>query len=149
MPNRIIWDASYTSRGTITTSDDSASVADGSRSKATCVLDNGTNLDITAMFEVVLYATATGPNSFLKLFMLTAPDGTNYNSGSSDVDPGISALVAGSLSVSTSTSVQYLHSGFVTLEPANTKIIVGNELGGTLPSCGLNVNVYTVAEELQ
>ena len=93
MPNIINWATTPTSRGNVLAAELNA-LADAARSDQGTEIDNSVNLDTYAMLEFNVDPTgAFSSGGYVAIFLITAPDGTNYGDGSSSVDPGADTWV--------------------------------------------------------
>jgi hypothetical protein len=136
------WASGWTSRGTVLTTELN-SLAASSRTNAGTEISNQTNLDRYGVLELqVTFGSAPSSGGYLELYMVTAPDGTNYEDGSSSNDPGGHTLAA-IIPVRATTSAQRLLSAVFGLEPAKTKFILSNQTSQAFPASGSTVTLYT------
>lgn len=148
MANAIKWEASWTSRSTVLTTELN-SLGNGSRTNAGTELANQTNLDQYAKVELqVTFGSAPSAGGYVQIHMVTAPDGSNYEDGSSSVDPGLHTVVC-SIPLRAVTSAQRLTSPVFALQPAKTKFILYNGSGQAFPSSGSTLTLYTDNDEVQ
>lgn len=148
MANAIQWQSSWTSRSTVLTTELN-SLADASRTNAGTEVDNSTNLDQYGKLELsVTFGTNPSAGAYVEIHMVTAPGGTNYEDGSSSVDPGLHTVVC-SIPVRATTSAQRLMSPMFTMQPAKTKFILLNKTGQSFPSSGSTLTLYTDNDEIQ
>lgn len=150
MPNAIKWDAAYTSRGNVLTTELN-SLASGSRTDGgpTAGVANQTNLDQYARVELtVTFGTAPTAGGFVNLHVVQALDGTNYEDGGSGVDPGSHTIVA-SIPVKASTSAQRIVSRPFIIGPGKTKFILSNQTDQAFPASGSIVELFTYNDEVQ
>jgi len=148
MANAIKWEGAWTSRGNVLTTELN-SLADAARTNGGTAIANNTNLDQFGKLEVnVTFSVAPDAGATLLVYMITAPDGTNYEDGSSSVDPGSHTLVD-VIPVKASTSAQILMSRMIPLQPAATKFIVSNSTGQAFPASGSTVELFTNNDEVQ
>jgi hypothetical protein len=137
----------WTDRGTILTTELN-SLTDTSRTAVGSEINNGSNKDQYGKVEVqVTFGSNPNATGYLELYAVTAPDGTNYEDGSSSVDPGPHRLVA-YIPVRATTSAQRLTSPIFGLEPSKTKFILRNKSGQAFPSSGSTVKLYTTNDEV-
>lgn len=143
----INWAAALTSRGTVLGTELN-SLANTSRSNAGTAIDNGTNLDEWGWLELqVTFGTNPSATAYLAIYMVMAPDGTNYADGSSSVAPGTDTLVA-VIPVLASTSAQRKTVGPIRLPPTKFKLICENQTGQAFPASGSTVTLYTGNEKV-
>lgn len=148
MANAIKWAGAWTSRSNVL-STELNSLANTSRTNAGTAVDNSTNLDQYGKLELnVTFGTAPDSGATVKIFMVTAPDGTNYEDGSSSVAPGSHTLVD-IIPVKASTSAQRLMSRIIPLQPAPTKFLLENQTGQAFPATGSAVELFTNNDEVQ
>lgn len=148
MPNQILWDAAWNSRGTVLTTELN-SLGNGNRTNAGTEVANQTNLDQYAKVELqVTFGSAPSAGGVVNVYMVTAADGTNYEDGSSSVDPQAHRLMV-SIPVRAVTSAQRLTSRPFALEPAKTKFIIENKSGQSFPASGSTLTLYTANDEVQ
>lgn len=148
MPNAILWGAAPVDEGSILTTELNA-LADGSRSAGGTELDNSANLDTYGQLELnVTFATSPDAGGHVKLYMITAPDGTNYSDGSDTVDPGADTWVL-DIPVRAVTSAQRKVTKMFPIPNAKIKFILENQAGFAFPATGSTVELYTSNYEVQ
>lgn len=148
MANAILWQAAWTSRGTVLTTELDA-LGNTSRTNAGTEIANQTNLDQYGKLELAVdFVSAPSAGGYVQIHMLTAPDGTNYEDGSSSVDPGLHTVVV-SIPLRADTAAQRLTSPVFALQPAKTKFILLNQSGQSFPASGSTLTLYTDNDELQ
>ena len=148
MPNLIQWDAAPNTEGNVL-STELNSLADGSRTNAGTEVDNSANLDTYALLELtVTFGTAPSAGGYLALFMVTAPDGTQYSDGSSSVDPGADTWVL-NIPVRAVTTIQHKITKIFPLPNAKFKFILENQSGQAFPASGSTVELFSMNYELQ
>jgi len=136
-----------TSRSTVLTTELN-SLANAARTNAGSALDNGTNLDEWGWLELaVTFGTNPSATAYLAVYMVLAPDGTNYADGSSSVAPGSDTLVI-TIPVLASTSAQRKTVGPIRLPPCKIKFILENQSGQSFPASGSTVTLYTSNEKV-
>lgn len=146
--NAIKWEAAWVQRANLLTTQLN-SLAAGSRSTAGAELANQTNLDQYMKLELTVdFVSAPAANGYINVYMITAPDGTNYEDGSDTVDPGSHTLVC-AIPVKPSSAAQRLMSSVFMLQPAKTKFIFENKTDQPFPASGSIVNGYTTNDEVQ
>lgn len=148
MPSAIKWEATWVDRGTVLGTELN-SLANDARTNAGTELANQTNLDRFGKVELtVTFGSAPSAGARVEIYMVTAPDGSNYEDGSSSVDPGAHTLVA-SIPVRATTAAQRLASRLFDLEPVKTKFILLNKTGQAFPSSGSVLKLFSTNEETQ
>ena len=146
--NAIKWETAPNSRGNVLTTELNA-LGDGNRSNAGSEIDNSVNLDKYGMFEInVTFATAPDTNGPLHLYLITAPDGTNYGDGSSSVDPGPDAYLL-TINVRAVTSAQRKMTRMFEIPNTKFKLILENQAGFAFPATGSTVELFTSNDEIQ
>lgn len=141
----IKWSAAFTDRSTVLTTELNA-LANGSRTAAGTEISNQTNLDEFGKFELsVDFVSAPSAGAYVNVYMVTAPDATNYDDGSATVDPGQHTLIA-TIPVRADTAAQRLMSPLFMLIPAKTKFILENKTGQAFPASGSTLKLYTANE---
>ena len=104
MPSAIKWEATWSDRGTVLGTELN-SLANDARTNAGTEVANQTNLDRFGKFELtVTFGTAPSAGARVEIHMVTAPDGSNYEDGSSSIDPGAHTLVATATNAASSAS---------------------------------------------
>ena len=134
--------AAYTSRGSVLSTELNA-LASAGRSAAGAEVDNGTNLDMFGVLELsVTFGTAPSAGGYVEIYMVTAPDGTNYEDGSNTIDPGTHKLVD-RIPVRAVTTAQRLSGRLIPLLPEKTKFLLYNGSGQAFPASGSTLTLYT------
>lgn len=134
--------AGYTDRSTVLTTELNA-LANAGRSAAGTEVDNGANLDMYGVLELsVTFGTAPSAGGYVEIYMVTAPDGTNYEDGSNTVDPGTHKLVD-RIPVRAVTTAQRLSGRLIPLLPEKTKFLLYNGSGQAFPASGSTLTLYT------
>lgn len=148
MANPIEWETTPTSRGNVL-DDELNALADNARSDAGNEIDNSVNLDTYGMLELNVDPTAAmSANGYVALYMVTAPDGTNYSDGSSTVDPGADTWVLNIPLRAVATAQRKVTKVFP-LPPCKLKFILENQTGVVFPSAGTTVELFTMNYEIQ
>lgn len=148
MPNAIKWEAAMSDRGTVLTTELN-SVGDTSWSTAGSEIDNSSNLDEYGLLKLaVTFGAAPGATGYVDVYLITAPDGTNYDTLDSDNDPRGDRLIA-SIAVIDTTSAQLRHSAVFGLPPTKMKFVLRNRSGQSFPSSGSTLRLFTANEEIQ
>lgn len=145
--NRIQWEG-WTDRGTVLGTELN-SLSNGNRSNAGTEVDNSTNKDELAKAELsVTFGSNPSAGGYVGIFLVEAPDGTNYADGSSSVDPGAHTLVA-AIPVRATTNAQRLVSRAFRIPPFKFKLIVLNASGQAFPASGSTLDLYTGCREIE
>jgi hypothetical protein len=106
-------------------------------------VDNGVNLDMFGVLELaVTFGTAPSAGGYVEIYMVTAPDGTNYEDGSDTVDPGTHKLID-RIPVRAVTTAQRLSGRLIPLLPEKTKFLLYNGSGQAFPASGSTMTLYT------
>lgn len=137
------WSAAWTSRGNVLTAELNA-LASAGVSAAGTEVDNATNLDTWGQLKLsVTFATNPSAGGYVNVYMVTAPDGTNYED--SGTSTPVHRLVA-SIPVRAVTTAQVVNSKPFPLEPAKTKFFLENQAGFAFPASGSTVALFTANE---
>ena len=135
------WQAN-TSRGNVLSTELNA-LANAGRSAAGTEIDNGTNLDVFGRIVLqVTFGTAPVSGGYVEIYMVTAPDGTNYEDGSNTVYPGTHKLID-RIPVRAVTTAQRLSGRLIPLLPEKTKFLIYNGSGQAFPASGSTLTLYT------
>lgn len=149
MANAIKW-TTWTARGNVLSSELDA-LASGSRTNAGTEIANQTNLDQWGKIQLdITFGSAPVAGSVVRIYMVTAPDGSAYEDGSSSVPPGTHKLID-SVLVKAVATAQKLTTAPFRLEPAPTKFIVENgaSTGQALSASGHTAKLFTANDEVQ
>ncbi len=148
MVNPVKWETTPNSRGNVLSTELNA-LGDTNRSNAGAEIDNSVNLDKYGMLELTAtFATAPDTNGPLHLYLVTAPDGSNYGDGSSTTDPGPDAYLL-TISVRAATSIQRKMTRWFEIPNAKFKLILENQCGFAFPATGSTVELWTSNDEIQ
>lgn len=148
MANAIKWEALLSDRSTVLTTELNA-LANDARTNAGSAIDNGANLDRFGWLELnVDFVSAPSAGGYCAIYMVTALDGTNYDDGSSSVDPGAHTWIL-SIPVRADTAAQRLHGQRFELPPCPVKFILENKTGQAFPASGSTLELFTGNEEVQ
>lgn len=128
------------------------SLANNAACIATSGYDNGTNLYIYGLFELnVTFAVAPTANSLVELYLIPAPDGTNYDDGSATgpITP-VTTFVGGFplRAVTTAQKVPLGVSGapfLIPLPPVPFKAMLYNKSGQAFPASGSTLKMVAYA----
>lgn len=146
MSKTVLWQGAWNSRGTlITTGFNGLSDPGNWTTLANCTqIDNSSNLDKwgKVVFSVS-FPTGAAVGGCIVVYMVTAPDGTDYEDGGTSVDPGEHNIVAVVNVKPTVTGVQLLTSKIFPMQPAKTKFIVLNKADANMASTGNTMALYT------
>ncbi len=146
--NAILWQAAPVSRSNVL-STELNSLASGSRTAAGTEVDNSVNLDTYGLLEInVTFGTAPSAGGYLALYLITAPDGTNYSDGSATVDPGADTWVL-NIPVRAVTTAQLKVTKVFPLPGAKLKFILENQSGQAFPATGSTVELFSLNYEVQ
>ena len=134
--------------GAITTllSTELNSLANGSSSALGTEFDNTAAAYTLGLFELsVTFASAPGAGSLINLYLVSAPDGTNYDDGSSSVTPPSTAYVGG-FPLRAVTTAQKVSLGggpllLIYLPLLKFKILAVNGSGQAFPASGSTVKL--------
>lgn len=148
MANAIQWQAAPTSRGTVLTTEMNA-LAAAARTNSGTEIDNSVNLDMYGWLELsVTFGTAPAASGFVSIYIVRALGGTNYEDGSSTVDPGGHTWVA-SIPVRAVNTIQRLMVGPIQLPPSKIEFIVANNASQAFSASGHTLTLYTDNAEVQ
>jgi hypothetical protein len=145
--NKILWETSPTSRGTVLTTELNA-LANGAYSAVGTEIDNATNLDQYGSFEVNLASLTPTSGAYVQLFITQAVGGTNYEDAPSSTNPGYQMSV-GVLSVATGAATKRVTSPWFRLPPGKFKVVLLNGTGAALAANTNTVTLYTDNDEIQ
>jgi hypothetical protein len=148
MANAVKWEAIWTSRSTVLTTELN-SLANGAYSAAGTEIDNSSNLDQYGKVEINLASLSPTAGACLELYMITAPDGTNYEDAPGTNNPATHILVACIPVDTTATDAKLCMSPVFFLQPAKTKFVLKNATGVALASSGNTVELFTSNDEIQ
>lgn len=120
------------------------SLANATISAASTALDNATNKDTHAIIEINLGSAAfiTTGDCYLELYMVKAPDGSNYEDAPAAGGADRNTLIA-TIPIIPTTSAKRVMTGLITLPPCPVKFYVTNQANVTLAASGNTIDVYT------
>ena len=148
MANKILWAAAPTSRGNVLSTQMNA-LADNAFTAQGAEVNNSANLDTYGMFEFNVDPTAAfSAGAFVVIYMITAPDGTNYGEGSASVVPGADTWVLNIALRATADPIIKMTKVFP-LPPVKFKFILENQGGKVFPTAGSTLELFTMNYELQ
>jgi len=147
MANKLLWDATYTSRGTVTTTELN-SLANAAYATGT-VYDNTTLLDQYGACQVYLGSLNPAAGAYVALFLVQSVDGTNYEDAPVvTTNPGYHMQIA-TMSVLDTTAAHYINSPVFRLPPGKFKIALLNGTGIALAATSNTITLYTTDDEVQ
>jgi hypothetical protein len=116
------------------------SISNNAMSAASGAIDNDTNLDMYVDIEVLLAALSPAAGAFIALYILEAPDGTNYPAQSAaDLRLTTSQLLCVIPVGTTSSTAQRVVARNILIPPGKFKIVLDNQTGVSLASSGNTV----------
>ena len=133
--------AGFTDRGNLA-STILDSLADATLSAVSTALDNATNKDTHAAIEINLGSLNPTGTPYLELYMVKAPDGTNYEEAPIIGGANRNTLIA-SIPVPTGSATKRVTVWPVLLPPCPVKFYVGNQLNVTMAASANTIDVYT------
>jgi len=148
MANAIKWEAGWTSRSTVLTTQLN-SLANGAYSAAGTEIDNSSNLDQYGKLEISLASLSPSGAAYVQVHMITAPGGTSYEDAPASTNLCGHTIVASIPLDSTASSAKRVMSGVFQMQPAKTKFVFYNSAGVALASSGNTVTLYTANDEIQ
>jgi len=95
----------------------------------------------------VTFGTAPATGSYVSIYMVSAPDGTNYSDGSGTVDPGDDTLIL-DIPLRSTNQAQLKMTDWFPLPPCKLKFLLENNSDKNFPS-GAYVELFTCNFELQ
>lgn len=122
------------------------SLASSARTAVGTEYDNSANLYTFGLFELnVTFGAGPTAGTLVDLYAIPAPDGTNYDDGSSSVAPPANCYI-GSFPVRAVTTAQKIPlglgaRGLVTLPPTKFKLIAYNGTNQAFPASGSTVKM--------
>jgi hypothetical protein len=122
-------------------------LSNGSTSAVGTEYDNSAGIYTMGLFEVlVTFGSAPSATGLIDLFLVSAPDGTNYTDGGGSVLPP-STDYAGAFPLRAVTTAQRVRLGggpllIVALPPAKFKVAARNAAGTAFPATGSTVVLY-------
>jgi len=118
------------------------SLADATLSAASTAIDNSSNLDTHAIIEINLGSLNPTGSPYLELYMVKAPDGTNYEEAPVIAGTNRNTLIA-TIPVPTGSATKRVMTGLIAIPPCPIKFYVGNQLNVTMAASGNTIDVYT------
>lgn len=121
------------------------SLANNAGSTLGAAIDNATNLDQKAYFELnVTFGSAPAAGTTVDLYLMYSLDGTTYADYTSGTTPVVNGnCYVGSFVLQNTTSAQKVHSPDVYLRAYKFKPAVVNKSGVAFPSSGVTVKMVT------
>jgi hypothetical protein len=135
------WAGAWVSRGNVLTTELDA-LADNGYSAAGTEIDNSTNLDEFGMVEVNLASLNPTTGAYITLFIVAAPDGTNYENLPSTTNPGGQNVVA-VMHLATGAAAKRVMSRPFKLPPSKLKFILRNDANVVLAATTNTMKLYT------
>jgi len=148
MASAVKWEAVWTSRGTVLTTELN-SLANGAYSAVGTEIDNSVNLDQYGKAEIYLGSLSPAAGAYVQLHMNTAPGGTNYEDVPAAANPANHTVVAVIPLNTTATSVKRVMTPMFVMQPAKTKFVLYNAAGVALAATTNTVTLYTTNDESQ
>lgn len=133
--------AAFTDRGNLA-STILDSLADATLSAASTALNNSTNLDPYCFVEINLGSLNPTGTPYLELYMVKAPDGTNYEEAPIIGGANRNTLIE-IIPVPTGSATKRVISDVIFLPPFPVKFYIGNQLNVTMAASGNTIDVYT------
>jgi len=147
MANAINWESSPSLTSYLTT--ELNSLADGAN-KIGAAIDNSSGLD--RWMDVELYINTQGSardsGAYVAVYLIPAPDGTNYVYGGDSTDPPANTWVA-NLALDAATTARYIAAQMIPVPPGLFKLLFINETGQALASSGNTAGYRLYSEEVQ
>lgn len=146
MPSEIKWETAASRDELLTTQLNS--LADQARIDRAGEIDN-TDGDQLGVLELnVTFGTAPDSGGYVLVYFVKALDGTNYEDGSSTVEPAAEAIIA-HISLRATTSAQRRMSRPFELPPCKFSTILLNESGQSFPASGSTLHLLRFNPENQ
>lgn len=118
------------------------SLGNNTMSAASSTYDNSTNLDLYVDIEVVLASLSPASGAYVAIYVLEAPDGTNFPAQSdADLRLTSSQLLAVIPIGTTASTAQRVTARNVLLPPAKIQFKLDNQAGVSLNASGNTVKV--------
>lgn len=143
----INWESSPALTGYLTTELNSLA-NDGNKLGA--AIDNSSGLDMFMDVEFVLatQGSARSAGAHIAVFLIPAPDGTNYVYGDDSTDPPINRLVA-TLPLDAATTARRVASQMIAVPPGLFKLLFENKTGQALAASGNTAGYRLYSPESQ
>jgi hypothetical protein len=121
------------------------SLANNAGTAASSAVDQATNLDQKAYFELnVTFGSAPAAGTTVDLYLMYSLDGTNYADYTSGTTPVVNANnYVGSFVLANTTSAQRVHSPDVYLRAYKFKVAAVNKSGVAFPASGSTCKLVT------
>ena len=148
MASAVKWEAVWTSRGTVLTTELN-SLANVAHSTVGTEIDNSANLDQYGKVEIYLGSLSPAAGAYVQLHMTTAPGGTNYEDVPTSVNAANHTVVAVIPLGTAPTSAKRVMSPMFVMQPAKTKFVLYNAAGVALAATTNTVTLYTTNDESQ
>lgn len=147
MANKILWETSPTSRGTVLTTELNA-LGNAAFSGGGSAIDNTANSDQYGACDIVLASLNPTAGAYLALYLVQSLDGTTYEDAPSSTNPGTHMLVATVL-VTTGSAAKRIMSPWFRIPPGKFKFVLYNATGVSLGATLNTVTLYTGNDEVQ
>lgn len=118
------------------------SLGDATLSAALTELNNLSNLDTHMLIEINLGSLNPTGSPYLELYMIKAPDGTNYEEAPVIAGVDRNTHIA-TIPVPTGSATKRVMTRILLLPPFKIKLYIGNQTNVTLAASGNTVDVYT------
>jgi hypothetical protein len=105
-------------------------------------------LTTVSILNLTFGSAPTDTYPFIKISLVKALDGTNYQDGSSTVDPGDDAWVL-NIPVRAVTAAQNKQVGPFLLPPSKIKFVAENQTGVAFPASGSTIELFSCNDEVQ
>ena len=137
------WAAAFTDRGNVLTTEMN-SLADGAWSASGPAYTNTTNLDQLGKVELnVTFGTAPAATGFVVIYMIEAPDGTNYDTIDTDNDPRADKQITQMNVIDTTNAQRRISPGLFIIPPGAVKFSLQDKAGQAFPASGSTLKLYT------
>ena len=138
--------SAYTDRGDVLTTQLNA-LANGSYSAAGAAYNNSSNRDRHAVAELVVTFGSNATNlSTCSLYLVSSPDGTNYEDGGGATAPSPSNFLA-QWTLRAATAFRLVTPRFE-IPPTLVKFVLLNSSGVAFPASGSTVGLYTFNRDI-
>ncbi len=147
MPNAINWESTPALTGYLTTELDGLA---NDANKLGAEIDNSTGLDMYMDVEVSVAAQgiARSAGAHIAVFLIPAPDGTNYVYGDDSTDPPSNRWIA-SLPLDAATTARRVAAQMLMVPPGKFKLLVENKTGQALAASGNTAGYRLYSPEVQ
>jgi hypothetical protein len=136
------WGATWTSRGTVLTTEIDSLVTAG-YSAASASYDNSTNFDQYGYFSLKLASYTPTAGATWTFFLLQSLDGTNFEDAPSSTNPGTGKLSV-TITVNAAASAKLENTQPFLMPPGKFKVVALNNSGATTTAGGGTANTLTL-----